>query len=73
MFVIDVTHCRVIIQSVLLTSMSEVQKFAMDWTQNKKVRFGGGVPRFNDFSISVYDVSKPCSSHHVEKPIIMYY
>ena len=72
MYFANVSYCGKTIQTSIIESFSEVQKFALGWSHNKKSIFGK-VPRFNDFSIEVYNLSKPCSSQHVDTPSILYY
>ena len=72
MYIIDVQLCDKKISSSFMVRYKDVQKFVMDWSKNKHEILGYRVP-FNDFQIFVYDVSKPCSSHHIEKPMHIYY
>jgi len=60
------------VSTAFFTQLQDVQKFALDWSKHKHVFLGFKVP-FNDFNIFVYDVSKPCPSHHIEKPKFIYY
>jgi hypothetical protein len=72
MYVIEIRLRGEQISSAFMTKLQDVQKFAMDWSKHKHTFLGFRVP-FNDFNIFVYDVSKPCPSHHIEKPTFIYY
>ena len=72
MYVVDICISGEQISSVFMAKLTDVQKFAIEWSKHKHTFLGFRVP-FNDFNIFVYDVSRPCSSHHIETPSFIYY
>ena len=72
MYIVEIRLRGKQISSAFCTELKDVQRFAMDWSRGKHDILGYRIP-FDDFEIFVYDVSKPCPSHHIEKPKFIYY
>ncbi|MDA9846858.1 hypothetical protein N9C10_02885 [Flavobacteriaceae bacterium] len=61
-----------VIRSDFMDSKKELHMFINGWRKNRTRWLGvanGGLT-VDEFKIEVFDVSKPCASDHIDKPLV---